>query len=98
MSKKKKDYPSICISAPNAFSDSVPHRRAKRCWHGSEPVCLGAVEVLCSSPGYRHAAYRRVRHDGALDVGLHDEGYVGRGLRLFAAFVGMFGHIFDKDF
>ena len=38
----------------------------------------GAVEVLCSSLGYRHAAYRRMRRDGALGVGLRDEGYVGR--------------------
>ena len=38
----------------------------------------GAVEVLCSSLGYCHAAYRRMRRDGALGVGLRDERYVGR--------------------
>jgi hypothetical protein len=46
----------------------------------------GAIEVLCSSQAYRHAAYRRVRRDGALGVGLRGEGYVGRELRLFAVF------------
>lgn len=80
------------IRTSTLFSDMVPHRRAKWCWRGRgsrlQPGRPGAL-------GYCYAAYRRVRRDGALGVGLRNEGYVGSELRLFVAFVSMFRRVFD---
>jgi hypothetical protein len=64
--KKKKElpiyaYPHLTLVLTRTSSPSKVGAGA-----GVNLFAGGAIEVLCSSQAYRHAAYRRVRRDGAL--------------------------------
>jgi hypothetical protein len=65
-SQKKKElpiyaYPHLTLVLTRTSSPSKVGAGA-----GVNLFAGGAIEVLCSSQAYRHAAYRRVRRDGAL--------------------------------